>query len=381
MVDRIVGPMAELLTADFNTRARGQASRGGPLLKPLRDIDPTLLCTVAARAALNRMSKRTKLTALARTIGEALEDELRWHHWERLNKGQANAVRRRVAQSASPRHRHAALAGFARRWEKRALEVAWTPAQLIGLGRRFYACSDDLSPQGNDLQRGLLEFAHGDPLDTEGVRWLAIHLANTWGFDKASFAEREQWTYEHEVMILKVADDPLGNREWFDADRKTAWQFLAACFAWKAYREGGIGTVCRTPVMLDGSCSGTRLVACPDFKAKARRIDPEGSPVGSRDASCFEPCEVAMRNDVRRSSLPGATFLGLAAIAACIVWAAGSLGREIRCAGYFAGQGGASEVRVVAARRERGDPLSRADEEAALAGARMAGCWFPKGKG
>ncbi len=27
---------------------------------------------------------------------------------------------------------------------------------------RVYACSDDLSPQGNDLQRGLLEFAEGD---------------------------------------------------------------------------------------------------------------------------------------------------------------------------------------------------------------------------
>jgi DNA-directed RNA polymerase len=121
---------------------------------------------------------------------------------------------------------------------------------------RVYTCSDDLSPQGNDLQRGLLEFAHGDPLDADGARWLAIHLANTWGFDKASFDGRVRWAYEHEEMILRIAEDPLENREWFKADKKTAWQFLAACFAWKDYRDGGEGTICRTRVMLDGSCSG-----------------------------------------------------------------------------------------------------------------------------
>ena len=484
MVNRIVGPMMGLLQEDQEKRGRGRATAGGPLLRELRDINPSVLCFAAARAALQRMSRPTKLIALARSIGDALEDELRWHRWEKLNKKQADAVRRRVNQTQSSRQRHAALAGFARRWEKRALAEAWSSNQLIGLGTRFihylvqlgvfemtkieirlpgrkmkaahavqltlkaaewakemgdflavsrplawplvippkpwtepqgggfhfreglldhsltpralrplplvrrackeqramlrnadlsvvyaglnaaqatawrvnprvysvlsrlreegkgapgitaldpkpiperlsteeakdkkrliahkneirkakkanaamfskrmaevrvysaaqkfvtykelyfaynldnrgrvYACSDDLSPQGNDLQRGLLEYAHGDPLTDEGVDWLCVHLANCWGQDKVSFADRRAWTHANQGMILRIAEDPLENREWFNADKKNVWQFLAACFAFKDWHEGGTGTVCRVPTMLDGSCSGIQHYA------------------------------------------------------------------------------------------------------------------------
>lgn len=490
MVHRIVRPVMELLAEDNEQRGRGRATAGGPLLRELREIEPEVICLAASRAALQRMSRPTKLIALARTIGDALEDELRWHRWEKLDKGQALAVRRRVAESQSPRQRHAALAGFARRWEKRALAEAWSSGQLIGLGTRFvhylvklgvfemtrieirvpgkkmkaahavqltkqaaewakemgdflavsrplswpmvippkpwtepfgggfhfregldhpliprplkplplvrrackeqrrmlseahergdlgtvygglnavqgtawrinqrvygvltklleegkaapgitpldpapipermseeevkadkkkfiahknrirlikkgnaamfskrmsehriyaaakkfvtykeiyfahnldsrgraYACSDDLSPQGNDLQRGLLEFAQGDKLDKEGLKWLAVHLANCWGFDKASFDDRVKWAAEHHEMIMRIAEDPLENREWMDADKKSAWQFLAACFAWKDAFDSDsyFDVVCRVPVMLDGSCSGIQHYA------------------------------------------------------------------------------------------------------------------------
>lgn len=481
MVKRIVGPMEALYLQDLEARAAGKATRGGSLLKVLRDVDPTLLCLAATRAALNRMSRPTKLTALAHRIGEALEDELRWHRWEKINKKQAQAVRLRVNQSTSPRQRHAALAGFARRWESKAVAEAWTTYRLVGVGVRFvdylvrlgvfemtkiatrrpgkkrsaahavqltisasvwvkemadflavsrplswplvippvpwtapsgggfhfregiehpsapvplrplplvrrackeqkemlakadlstvyagvnaaqatawrinpriysvftklleigtdspgltalnpkevpgrlpdkeaknkekliahkneirkaklanskmvskrfaqhriystakrfvtypaiyfaynldfrgrvYACSDDLSPQGNDLQRGLLEFAKGDPLDEPGVEWLKVHLANTYGVDKVSFEERQRWASAHHHMILAVASDPLDHTEWHDADQP--WQFLAACFAWADYAETGLGTICRVPVMFDGSCSGIQHYA------------------------------------------------------------------------------------------------------------------------
>jgi hypothetical protein len=83
-----------------------------------------------------------------------------------------------------------------------------------------------------------------------------------------------------------------------------------------------------------------------------------------------------MPNTTQRS-IPIAIFLGLAAIAACIVWAGSVLGREIRCAGYFSGRGGVEEVRAVAMKRAQGTPISERDEEVLLAGARMAGCWLP----
>ena len=479
MVKRIVGPMEALYRADLDARASGKATKGGSLLRVLKDLDATVVCAAAARAALNRMSRPTKLTALAARIGEALEDELRWHRWEKINKRQAEEVRKRVNQSRSPHQRRAALAGFARRWERKALAEAWTKHRTVGIGIRFidylvqlgvfemtkiasrsmvkksaahavrltaqaaewakdmgdflaisrplswplvippvpwtgtsgggfhfregifhpsmpmalrplnlvrraskeqramlakadlstvyagvnaaqatawrinprvygvmrklmergtdapgitaldprevpgrlsdeeaadkegliahkneirkaktanakmiskrfaqhrvfatadrfvsypaiyfaynldfrgrvYACSDDLSPQGNDLQRGLLEFAEGDPLDAEGLRWLRVHLANTYGVDKVSFRERERWAEKHYEMILACADDPMECEEWHAADQP--WQFLAACFAFADYSQDAHAVV-RVPVMLDGSCSGIQHYA------------------------------------------------------------------------------------------------------------------------
>lgn len=137
MVNRIIGQMEILLLEDLKKRAEGRATKGGSLLKPLRDLDTRLLCIAATRAALNQMSRPMTLATLARRIGEALEDEQRWHKWERLNKPQADAVRRRVNKGSGGRQRRNALAGFARRWEARVLDDAWSNHRLLGVGLRF----------------------------------------------------------------------------------------------------------------------------------------------------------------------------------------------------------------------------------------------------
>ena len=55
-----------------------------------------------------------------------------------------------------------------------------------------------LSPQGAGLGKALLEFAEGKPISTEeGARWLAIHVANSWGHDKLPFDERVKWTKDN----------------------------------------------------------------------------------------------------------------------------------------------------------------------------------------
>lgn len=144
---------------------------------------------------------------------------------------------------------------------------------------RVYACSDDMSPQGNDLQRGLLEFARGDRLTKQGVRWLKIHLANCAGQDKASFADRVKWADANNAMIRACAANPLGDRRWCKAD--SPWRFLAACFAWADYERSGLGAICRIPVMLDGSCSGLQhWAALLQDKAvgKAVNLVPSAKP-------------------------------------------------------------------------------------------------------
>lgn len=118
---------------------------------------------------------------------------------------------------------------------------------------RAYAQSEWLSPQGRDLERGLLEFSVGDTMTKDGEWWLRIHLANTYGLDKESFERRIKWTEANARWFSRIAAAPLDTvREWEKADNP--WQFLAGCFAWADYESGE--TVCRLPVVIDGSCSG-----------------------------------------------------------------------------------------------------------------------------
>lgn len=118
---------------------------------------------------------------------------------------------------------------------------------------RAYAQSEYLSPQGRDLERGLLEFSEGDEMTDDGAWWLKIHLANTYGKDKESFDERIRWAALNSDWFCRIASAPLDMvREWEKAD--APWQFLAACFAWADYVNGE--PLCRLPVIIDGSCSG-----------------------------------------------------------------------------------------------------------------------------
>ena len=118
---------------------------------------------------------------------------------------------------------------------------------------RLYPCAN-LSPQGSDWEKGLLEFADGVPLGEHGAKWLAVHVANQWGNDKVSYDEREKWTRSNSEWICDCAREPLIHREWLEADEP--WQFLQACINWLGYIEEGDSYESHCPVGLDGSCSG-----------------------------------------------------------------------------------------------------------------------------
>lgn len=127
------------------------------------------------------------------------------------------------------------------------------PYQLDFRGR-VYAVPSFLNPQGNDLAKGLLEFADGKPLGTDGASWLYVHIANTFGVDKVSYKERVQWVGENQERIVNTAKDPFSDLWWVDAD--SPWQFLAAAKSLANYIEQGESYVCHTPVSVDGSNNG-----------------------------------------------------------------------------------------------------------------------------
>jgi len=121
---------------------------------------------------------------------------------------------------------------------------------------RMYPMTYGLNPQGSDLQRALLQFADGLPVETpEAVRWFLVHGANKFGFDKATLEERAAWVTERQQLLLDYADNPVSNRGWLEAS--DPMQFLAWCFEYAAWVRDDRGAfVSHLPISMDGSCNG-----------------------------------------------------------------------------------------------------------------------------
>jgi DNA-directed RNA polymerase len=140
-------------------------------------------------------------------------------------------------------------------------DVFYIPHNMDFRGRA-YPIPPHLSPVGDDLCRGLLTFGISKPLGKTGLKWLQIHLANVYGFDKASFEERAQFARDHEADIFDSADKPLeGNRWWLKAE--DPWQCLATCFELAAALRSPNPETFESsiPVHQDGTCNGMQHYA------------------------------------------------------------------------------------------------------------------------
>ena len=132
------------------------------------------------------------------------------------------------------------------------------PSQVDFRGR-VYNIPSFLTIQGNDPSRGLLDFYRPMKLKTKAdAKWLAIHGANTWGYDKVTLDEREQWAYDFAEEAQKIADNPKEVRTYVDADK--SWQFLAWCFEWAKWtREGKMES--HLPVSMDATNNGLQILS------------------------------------------------------------------------------------------------------------------------
>jgi DNA-directed RNA polymerase len=90
-------------------------------------------------------------------------------------------------------------------------ETFYLPHNMDFRGRT-YPIPPHLSPVGDDMNRGLLLFGEKKALGTTGLKWLRIHLANVYGFDKMSFDDRAKFAEAHEADIFDSADKPLDVR-------------------------------------------------------------------------------------------------------------------------------------------------------------------------
>ncbi|KAI9757168.1 MAG: hypothetical protein M4579_003558 [Chaenotheca gracillima] len=160
-------------------------------------------------------------------------------------------------------------------------EKLYFPHSLDFRGRA-YPVPPHFNHMGADNSRGLLMFAEGKELGAKGLNWLKVHLANLYGFDKASLSERRDFTMEHLAEVYDSATNSLdGQRWWLKAE--DPWQCLAACMELKNALESPDPTKFKShlPIHQDGTCNGLQHYAALGgdiMGAKQVNLEPGDRP-------------------------------------------------------------------------------------------------------
>ena len=143
---------------------------------------------------------------------------------------------------------------------------------------RAYPVPPYLNHMGADHCRGLLVFGNGRELGANGLNWLRVHLANVFGYDKASLAERRDFAHEHIGEIYDSAKNPLSGRRWW-LKAEDPWQCLATCIELTNALDSSDPTkfVSHLPIHQDGTCNGLQHYAALG-----------GDPIGARQVN-LEP--------------------------------------------------------------------------------------------
>jgi DNA-directed RNA polymerase len=181
-------------------------------------------------------------------------------NWEQFTDGERAFLRRRTDEIR--------LANFAMKGGHVGMKEDVETAECMAQYERFFTPMNfdfrgrvyalpHFNFQRDDRVRALFLFADGEPLGEDGLYWLKVHTANRGDFDKVSkrpFAERVKWVDDNLSSIHAVAEAPLKELWWTEADKP--FQFLAACMELRSALREGPAYVSTIPVSFDGSCSG-----------------------------------------------------------------------------------------------------------------------------
>ncbi|KAK0715190.1 hypothetical protein B0H67DRAFT_580168 [Lasiosphaeris hirsuta] len=172
---------------------------------------------------------------------------------------------------------------------------------------RAYPIPTYLNHMGADHVRGLLRFAKGKKLGETGLRWLKIHLSNVYGFDKASFQERENFAMDNLDNIFDSADNPLNGKRWW-LEAEDPWQTLATCFELKAALQSPVPAdyVSSMPVHQDGTCNGLQHYAAlggDTWGAQQVNLLP-----GDRPSDVYSAVAQLVRNSIDQDIADGVTI-------------------------------------------------------------------------
>lgn len=138
-------------------------------------------------------------------------------------------------------------------------ERFYLPASFDYRGRCYFIPAF-LTPHDTDFGKSLLKFAEPSFMTDEAEGWLAFQVATTYGLDKATMQERQEWVTANHSLISRVATDPLGNLcEWEGVSEP--WQFIAACEEYNSCVIECSRSWTSLPVAVDATCSGLQILA------------------------------------------------------------------------------------------------------------------------
>jgi len=144
---------------------------------------------------------------------------------------------------------------------------------------RVYPIPGWLHPQGNDLARGLLQFAEGKALEESGTLAIAVHVANLFGQSLLSEDKRLDWIAKNWNKLLQSAQEPTNEpRFWTTAEKP--FTALAAIFELIEANEEP-DYISYVPVSVDGTCNGLQWIsalALDPVGAKNVNLGPANSP-------------------------------------------------------------------------------------------------------
>ncbi|KAG8527416.1 uncharacterized protein KY384_007568 [Bacidia gigantensis] len=169
---------------------------------------------------------------------------------------------------------------------------------------RAYPMVPFMNHMGADNMRGLLLFADGKKLGESGLWWLKVHLANVYGFDKASFKEREMFAEESIAEITDSALNPLHGRRWW-LKAEDPWQCLATCIELHGALQLDDPTqfISHLPVHQDGTCNGLQHYAALGgdvVGAKQVNLEP-----GQRPSDIYTAVAETIKNEVKQEASDG----------------------------------------------------------------------------
>lgn len=182
-------------------------------------------------------------------------------------------------------------------------ETFYLPHNLDFRGRA-YPMTPYFNQMGADNCRGLLIFSEGKPLGEQGMRWLKIHLANVFGFDKASLQERVDFTMDHLDDILDSANNSLNGRRWW-LKAEDPWQCLGACMELRDALASPDPTkfVSHLPIHQDGSCNGLQhYAALGGDVVGARQVNLEPS---DRPSDVYTGVSEFVKEDIAKEAAQG----------------------------------------------------------------------------